>query len=178
MADGIQIRWFLEPWNEMMAEIGPATDRATMYALRAVGRRVRAVARSQAPVYNGTDPRARAERGNLKKSIRSSRRLTHVSADTYQMAVMPVGSKKQGTSVVRYDAGANTIGYARKTGHNAIRTTSGGNSTGGQVRGVLLYRRQMEDQYHYMEAGYAAAEAEAGVIIEEAFAKAWEKWRP
>ena len=150
----VEVHWFTDPWKEMQVDLQRASDRATMYGLRAVGRRVRAAARSQAPVYSGPDPRAQAEAGNLKKSIKSSRRLKSVASSTYEMSVMPAGSKKQGTAVKRHG------------------------SSQGAVRGVPLYRRAMEERYGYMRAGMGVAEAEAGRIFEEAYAKAFERYRP
>ena len=76
MADSFSLHVFTDAWDEMQAELKVASDRATMYALRATGRAVRAAARGAAPVYRGTDKRAMAESGNLKKSIKSSRNLT------------------------------------------------------------------------------------------------------
>lgn len=153
MADGFDIHWILEPWNEMQVELQRASDRATMYALRAVGRRVAAVARSNAPVYHGDDPRAQAESGNLKRSIKSSRTIKR-GAGIYEMKVMPVGSKKKGTAVRRHGTGR------------------------GQVRGVPLYRRKMEEKYGYMRAGFAVAEGDALAIFEEAYKKAFAKYAP
>lgn len=173
MADGFgfSIDWFLDPWKEMQAEADLLTDRATMYAIRAVGRAARAAARAHAPVYKGDDPRAQAESGNLKKSIKSSRRLKHIATGVYELTVMPVGSKKQGTHVQRYGndaARASTLAKRRKRGIGA--------TTSGQVRGVVLYRRQMEEIYGYMRAGVAFAETDALRIYEEAYKKALEKF--
>lgn len=158
MPDGFNIHWLLEPWNEMQAEIRIASDRATMYGLRAVGRAVRAAAKAQAPVYHGDDPRVNP--GDLKRSIKSSRRLRNVADGIYEMSVMPAGNKKKGTHVTR--------------AHGPSRRTGGKQG----ARGVPLYRRQMEEMYGYMEAGIHFAEADAVRIFEEAYAKAFEKWAP
>lgn len=159
----------------MTDEIPVVTKRATMYAVRATGRAIARAAKSRAPVYKGTDPRATAESGNLRKSIKNARRL-RTDGDIYELKVGPFGTKKQGTAVVRYDSHGNTAGYARATGHNAIRTGSGGHSTEGQVRGVQLYRGQMEDLYGYMRTGIELGDATAKEIFEAAYAKAWAKW--
>lgn len=160
MADGIgfNIHWFLDPWDEMQAELKIASDRATMYGLRAVGRAVRAGAKAQAPVYKGDDPRV--TRGELKGSIKSSRRLTNIADGIYEMTVMPAGSKKKGTTVTRH------AGPSRRTGGRQ------------GARGVPLYRRQMEELYGYMKAGMAVAEGDAVRIFEEAYKKAFAKYAP
>jgi hypothetical protein len=151
MADDIAI-WHIvtAPWDAMQVDLDRASDRATMYGLRAVGRAVRAAARAQAPVYKGNDPRVVS--GELKRSIKSSRRLTSVGSGTYSMTVMPTGNKKQGTAV--------------------RRTSSGG------LRGVPLYRRQMEQKYGYMRAGINVANADAVRIFEDAYKIAFAKWAP
>lgn len=147
-----ELHWFTDPWTEMQADLKIASDKATMYGLRAVGRAVRAAARAQAPVYKGSDPRAQAESGQLKKSIKSSRRITSVGSGTYSMTVMPAGNKKKGTHVHR--------------------------TSGGGLRGVPLYRRAMEEKYGYMRAGIGIAEADAVRIFEDAYKIAFEKWAP
>ena len=156
MASGIvaEIHWMLQPWDAMQADLKYASDKATMYGLRAVGRAVRAAARAQAPVYHGDDPRATAESGSLKKSIKSSRRITNIASSVYQMRVMPTGTRKQATAVRRHGKGQ------------------------GQVRGVPLYRRQMEQEYGYMRAGINIGEAAAMAIYEDAYAKAFAKYAP
>lgn len=160
MSDGIgvSIHWFTAPWDEMQAELKIASDRATMYALRAVGRAVRAAARAQAPVYSGTDPRAQAERGNLKRSIKASRRLSHMADGVYEMRVMPVGNRKQGTAVHRHGKQRGQAGSA--------------------ARGVPLYRRQMEEMYGYMRAGMNIGDAAMVAIFEDAYKTAFAKWAP
>lgn len=152
MAEFANLHWFTDPYFEMQDELKIASDRATMYALRAVGRAVRAAARAQAPVYKGSDPRAQAESGSLKKSIKSSRRLSRVSSGTYSMTVMPTGSKKQGTHVRR--------------------------TSGGGLRGVPLYRRQMEEMYGYMKAGIDIGDAAMEAIFEDAYKTAFAKYAP
>lgn len=152
MADGISFTWDASQFNAMTVEIGPVTRRATMYAMRATGRYLAGVAKSKAPVYRGDDPRAKAESGNLKKSIKNARRLSN-NGVTYELKVGPFGSKKQGTAVTRHGQGR------------------------GDVRGVPLYRAQMEEKYGYMASAVAAANStETQIVFESAYAKAWAKW--
>ena len=173
MADGFDLHIFTEPWDEMQAEIKTASDRATMYALRATGRAVRAAARGAAPVYKGSDKRATAESGNLRNSIKASRSLTRIGDGTYQLTVMPVGSVKQGTAVSRYgNKAARASTLARRSAQGSGRSSSG------EVRGVPLYRRQMEEKYGYMKAGINVGLADARAVYEEAYAKAFAKYAP
>src|ERR1700730_16238390 len=99
--DGISFTMITAPFTDAMAEMDKVQDRATMYALRATGRYLGRVAKAKAPVDHGTDPRATAESGNLKKSIRNSKRLTNAGGQ-YSMKVGPFGTKKAGTIVTRH----------------------------------------------------------------------------
>ena len=151
---GISFDMLTGPFNDRAKELNKVTDKATMYALRATGRYIIRAAKAKAPVYHGTDPRATAESGNLKKSIRNSRRLVRAGTGDYSMKVGPFGTKKAGTAVTRSGSGR------------------------GQLRGVQLYRGQMEVIYGYMAAGIAVADgAAARAIFETAYAKAFERFR-
>ena len=119
MSDGLSFHLFTQPFEDAMAEVSRTTDRTTMYALRATGRAMARVAKSRAPVYEGPDPRATAESGNLRKSIKNSRRITRLGVGDYSMKVGPFGSKKKGTAVSRYGnhkARASTIARRRAAG--------------------------------------------------------------
>jgi hypothetical protein len=160
--DGISFTMDSEGFTEMVVQLGDGADKATKYALRATGRFIQRSAKAKAPVYHGTDPRATAESGNLKKSIKNAKRLTGAGG-AYSLKVGPFGSKKAGTAVTRH----GTAG--------ALSSVKAGTSTKGQVRGVPLYRAQMEAQYGYMAGGLAAADAGAQAIYESAYAKAFAK---
>jgi hypothetical protein len=163
----------------MTVDIKDPTRRATMYALRATGRYVARVAKSKAPVYRGnSDPRAMAEKGNLRRSIANARRLSSTD-DAFELKVGPFGTKKKGTGIVRYGkvqgGGALAAINAAKNGRTFSRKN--GESTAGEVRGVPMYRSKMEAKYGFMVAAVSAAEADgAKAIFEEAYAKAWAKW--
>lgn len=151
MSDGVSWHLVLEPWDEMMAALEVAQNRATQYALRATGRALIRSAKAKAPVYSGSDPRAAAESGQLRKSIKNGRVIKQ-GGGTYQLSVMPAGSKKKGTHVHR--------------------------TSGGELRGVPLYRRQMEEKYGFMKGGVNDGLAEAREIYESAYAKAFAKYAP
>jgi hypothetical protein len=175
---GISFSMFTDPFNAMVADANRLSDRATMYALRATGRRLASRARSKAPVYKGDDYRARGESGNLRRSIRNARRLTSAGGN-YSLKVGPFPSKKQGTEVVRYGTRRGVAIDSRTAAHLGIAGPSmkHGETTQGQVRGVQLYRRKMEEKYGYMAAGFASLEGEITEIYQSAIAKALEKYR-
>jgi hypothetical protein len=151
------------PFTDAMAEMDKAQDKATMFALRSSGRYLARAAKAVAPVYHGTDPRAMAESGNLKKSIRNAKRLTS-GGGMYTLKVGPFGTKKAGTAVVRH----GTAG--------ALSSVKAGTSTKGQIRGVQLYRGQQESIYGYMAAGLAGAEGGMQGIYEAAYNRAFARF--
>lgn len=133
----------------MTVDIKDPTRRATMYAMRAVGRAIAREAKSRAPVYHGSDPRVTP--GMLKKSIANARTMK-AFGDTYELKVGPFGSKKKGTAVTRHGSGS------------------------GQVRGVPLYRAAMETKYGYMRGAMGTADAAMSSVFNDAYAKAWARW--
>lgn len=162
MGDLISINWVTKPFEDAMDDIrrtDGAADRATKYALRATGRAMVRVAKANAPVYKGTDPRAVAEKGNLRRSIANARKLTGDAATGYTLKVGPFGTKKKGTDVRR-------TGPSRREG-----------GTSGQVRGVPLYRAKMEAKYGFMAAAVGMGDAAIRQIYEDAMAKALAKYR-
>jgi hypothetical protein len=138
---GISFSMFTDPFDAMVVDARRLSDRATMYALRATGRRVASRARSKAPVYKGDD--TRVVPGMLKKSIKNQRVMRR-GGGNFELKVIPAGK------VTR---------------------------DGGGARGVPLYRRQMEEKYGYMAAGFADLEGDIVSIYESAVAKALEKYR-
>lgn len=87
--DGIQAVWHgITDLQAEFAYVDRRTNRATMYAVRQAGRKVRQVAARNAPVYRGK--RADIPRGRLKKSIHSDKRLKG-GAGTYSVRVGPRG---------------------------------------------------------------------------------------
>jgi hypothetical protein len=188
-SSGMNIDWLTKPFNDVMDDLNKVTDRTTMYALRQVGRlAIIAEAKARAPVYKGVDPRAVAERGQLRKSIHNARRLNKMGTGDYSLKVGPFGSTKKGTAVSRYGGGGSmaeiAAGKLNMTSHGKAGTSyyrdskkRAGNSTKGQLRGVPLYRAQMEAEYGYMENAVAGATASIRTIYEAAMAKALEKYR-
>ena len=81
MADTISFKVFTADWQKAMKDVDRRVDRATMYGLRAVGRRVKQEAKKEVPVVTGA----------LKASIHSSRRLRPRGPGAYEITVAPRG---------------------------------------------------------------------------------------
>ena len=159
MSEFADIEWLTSPFRDVMKDVHHVTDKATLYGLRAVGRKGVSAARKRAPVYQGDDPRAQAEAGNLRKSISNSRTIVHIGTGDYSMKMGPFGRTKKGTAVVR-------TGASRKAG-----------GTKGQVRGVPLYRSKVNDQVGFMQDGVAEMNDVAKETFEAAYAKAYERFK-
>lgn len=98
MADGISLRVLTSEVTKAFAAIEKSADRSTMYTVRQAARKVGQYARKAAPVYTGPardryfqgqniGPMAK---GDLKKSIRSAKRLSRV-AGGYGVTIGPRG---------------------------------------------------------------------------------------
>jgi hypothetical protein len=177
MATGISFTMITAPFTEATAGLAKAADKATMKALRSTGRGLQRAAKANAPVYHGTDPRAVAESGNLKKSIRNAKRITQ-HGFTYELKVGPWGSTRAGSQVIRHGTRGGFAIDSLTAKHLGIEGPSmaAGESTIGQVRGVLLYRGAQELNYGYMHAGIAAATGDVSGIAEETYARAFAAW--
>ena len=164
-------------FKNTMLDIRKTTDRSTMYALRETGRRMSKIAKAKAPKYKGTDKRALAESGALRMSIKNSRVLTKVGTGDYSMKVGPFAKKSQGTDVMRYGGSGVSIGAARAAHTKGIDLGKRQYKGDGRVRGVPLYRGQMEEKYGYMAAAYAEADATVAEVYENALAAGYRKYR-
>lgn len=99
MVDGFTFRVVTEPFQASMRQLDRDTDRATMWALRAVGRKVKREGRKRAPVYRGSRKTVSVGGGKhiplvpglLRASISSSRRLQRVGPGAYMLRVGPRG---------------------------------------------------------------------------------------
>jgi len=160
------IDFVTKSFTDNMKDVRRDTDQTTKYALRAVGRLLGKKARAYAPVYKGNDPRAAAESGQLKKSIKNAK-IMHVEGRDYVLKVGPAGSKKKGTTVHRL----------LPTTEAGIARSQNKGKKAGSVRGVPLYRAQQEATYGYMRKGFADGQAEFTRVYEEALAKAFAKYK-
>lgn len=93
MPNSIDVRVIYRHTVADLRRIDRSTDRATMWAVREAGRKVKQAAKRQAPVYKGR--RKDIPKGRLKKSIHSSRRLGG-GAGTYSVTVAPRGWPAKG----------------------------------------------------------------------------------
>lgn len=133
MADEFSLSMLIKPTTDAMTDMAKRTDRATMWALRETGRKVKQEARRQAPVYKGNAGRvnlkysqfrkfqkATAYKGSisnnvvisglLKNSISSSRRFRREAGGAY---VIKVGPRGQRTHLYAAKIEANTKAYMR-----------------------------------------------------------------
>lgn len=122
-----------KPTTDAMADMSKRTDRATMWALREVGRQIKREARKEAPVYKGRGgavnmrfsqfrrfQKATGYKGSignnvvisglLKNSISSSRRFKREAGGAY---VIKVGPRGQRTHLYAGKIEANTKEYMR-----------------------------------------------------------------
>lgn len=116
MADGFSMSMLTKPTTDAMAGMAKRTDRATMWALRETGRKIKQEARRQAPVYKGKAARVNLRHsqlrkfqkatgykgsigssvvvsGLLKNSISSSKRFQRAVGGAYVIKVGPRGQR-------------------------------------------------------------------------------------
>lgn len=116
MPDGLTMRMVTKPTTDAMADMAKRTDRATMWAIRETGRKIKQEGRREAPVYKGRAGRVnlrysqfrRIQKatgykgsisnnviipGLLKNSISSSRRLKREAGGAYVIKVGPRGQR-------------------------------------------------------------------------------------
>jgi hypothetical protein len=170
MADGVSFNMVTAPFTDAMGRIDKATDRASMKALRATGRYVQQTAKEQVPVYHGTDPRAVAESGNLKKSIRNAKRITR-DGDAFELKVAPWGSEAKGSQIITHGTRGGHAIDSLTAAHLGIvgPSMAKGEMTKGQIRGVMLYRGMQEMIYGYMAYGVLAGQGGMRAKFEEIY---------
>lgn len=116
MPDGFSMSMLTKPTTDAMVDMAKRTDRATMWALRETGRKIKQEARRQAPVYKGKAGRVNLRysqfrrfqkasgykgsinsnvviSGLLKNSISSSRRFKREAGGAYVIKVGPRGER-------------------------------------------------------------------------------------
>jgi len=149
------------PTVKAFAEIDRAADRATMYALRAVGRKVKQEARRRAPVYKGR--RATMSLKDVKAGRKAGKVATHAR----------VGGTVSAKNLV--EGNAVVPGLLKDSISSSKRFKREGDfyRLGIAPRGprVHLYSARLEAQQPYMKPGWDVAQAE----MEEIFVKAWTK---
>lgn len=98
--DGFQVKVETGGLRRDLHEIARRVDRASMYAVREAGRRVKHAAKRGAPVYggprrtwpSGDGQQVAGEPGELRKSIGQSRRLRRIGDHGYAIKVGPRGA--------------------------------------------------------------------------------------
>lgn len=89
MSDGLHLNIRYQATLRDLALVDRSVSRATMWGLRESGRKVKAAARRQAPVYKGQ--RKDIPRGRLKKSISSARSLRRTADGGWSLTIAPRG---------------------------------------------------------------------------------------
>lgn len=133
MADELSLKMIVKPTTDAMADMAKRTDRATMWAIRETGRKIKQEARKEAPVYRGRAGAVNLRHsqfrriqkitgykgsvgnnviisGLLKNSIASTRRLKREAGGAY---VIKVGPRGQRTHLYAGKVEANTKAYMR-----------------------------------------------------------------
>jgi hypothetical protein len=149
------------PTKKALADIDKRTDRATMYALRAMGRKVKQEARRRAPVYKG-------DRATMSlKDVKAGRKAGKVASH------QRVGRQVHAPNLV--EGNAVVPGLLKDSISSSKRFKRRGTEYGLGIapRGVRvhLYSGKAEATHHYMAAGYEAALHQ----LDEVAAKAWGK---
>lgn len=149
------------PTRKAMVDIDRRVDRATMYALRACGRKVKQEARRRAPVYKGTrstmalkDVKAARKAGRVASHAREGRKVSAANL-VEGNAVVPGLLKDSISSSKRFkkDASGYRLGIAPRGPR------------------VHLYSGKAEARAPYMKPGWEAAIS----VMSDIHAKAWEK---
>jgi hypothetical protein len=175
------------PFKDMTREVNRKTDMATRYTLRATGRKMMSVAKvaANATVYPGelnkhpdqVDYRALAERGSFRRSLSNAKGMNRVGTGDYSLKVGSFGRVRSGSELVRYGTrrgvhiDSRTLKHLNKAGQKHGKITKG-ESSGGQVRGVVLYRAKIEALYGPIHKGVQTGDAVIRKTYEEAMAKA------
>ena len=108
MGELAEFKFITAPFIEAKTRIEHTTNAATMYALRATGRKIIARAKESAPEYPGSqnqsaypDTRAQSEAGQLRRSIHNGKEVERVGG-RYQLRVGVMAPPKGKRGAVFY----------------------------------------------------------------------------
>lgn len=149
------------PTKAALADIDRRADRATMYALRAVGRKVKQEARRRAPVYKGN-------RSTMSlKDVKAARKAGRIASHAREGRNVSAANLAEGNAVVP--------GLLKDSISSSKRFRREGDAyrLGIAPRGprVHLYSQKIEGRSPYMKPGWDAALA----AMEQIFVAAWTK---
>ena len=170
-----KIDWVTGPWNETTRAIQVASLEASKRSLRKNAQLIAKNTKPLVPVYRGSDPRAMAERGALRASVRGARRIKEVGPATFELKVGALGGKVSRKKTARsMDSLRGNGKYTNGVYRYKARGANGENS--GTVRGTKLYRRKIEAKTGFMAAGLARTPSEQiRANYEAAYAVAFRK---
>jgi len=149
------------PTRQAMADIDRRADRATMYGLRAVGRKVKQEARRRAPVYQG------GRTTMSLKDVKAGRKAGKVASHERVGRKVSAKNLVEGTAVVPgllKDSISSSKRLKREGDFYRLGITPRGPR-------VHLYARKIEARSPYMRPGWDVAQAE----MEQIFVRAWTK---
>jgi hypothetical protein len=155
------IKILVGPTKAALADIDRRADRATMYGLRAVGRRVKQEARRRAPVYKGT-------RSSMSlKDVKAARKAGRIASHDRIGRTVRAANLAEGNKVVP-GLLKDSISSSKR-----LRREGDGYRLGIAPRGprVHLYSQKMEQRSPYMRPGWEAAQSE----MEAIFMRTWTK---
>jgi hypothetical protein len=156
VADGlVELKVVTQPFVDGVTDLKKRTDRATMWALREVGRQVKREAKKRAPVYRGRSG-ARVQFKNYAQ-FRRFQKTTGYKGSIANSVVVP-GLLKNSISSSRRLQSVKTGEYSLKVGPRGQRTH--------------LYAPKMEGRDRFMRDAYGAVTPTMGATAAKAWGKA------
>ena len=155
MADSADFSVLTKPFMDGIEDMKKRTDRATMWAVREVGRQLKKEARARAPVYKGRSG-ARVQFKNAAQ-FRRFQKATGYRGSIAGSVVVP-GLLKNSISSSRRLVSIRTGEYSLKLGPRGER--------------VHLYAGKVEAKQPYMKPAYDNVSAKMGTIAAGAWGKA------
>jgi hypothetical protein len=149
---------FTKPFSDGVTDLKKRTDRATMWAVREVGRQVKREARKRAPVYRGRSGAA-VQFKNFAQ-FRRFQKTTGYKGSIGSNVIIP-GLLKNSISSSRRLKSVKTGEYSLKLGPRGQR--------------VHLYAGKAEERQPYMKPAYDEVTPKMGATAAAAWAKAMAK---
>ena len=206
MADALTMGFEItkNTFTSVAAEIRHKQSATNKYTLRETGRQLGKIAKAAAPKYKITtpakgkpyvDPRAAAESGALKRSIRNGKEIISMGQGDDSMRFGPFAKSKGRDATIRYgtadghlsqiegiaiakaSAKGKVEGFHRERMKTKTKSAREASSSKGQVRGATLYAPAMELKYGYMAKATSAGSEVMAKILEDAEAKSLAKYK-
>ena len=206
MADALTMGFEItkNTFTGVVGEIRHKQSATNKYTLRETGRQLGKIAKAAAPKYKITtpadgkpyvDPRAAAESGALKRSIRNGKEIISMGQGDDSMRFGPFAKSKgkdvitrfgtagghlsqmEGIAIAKASAKGKVEGFHRAKAATKKKPAKEGSSTAGQVRGAPLYAPARELKYGYMAKATSTGSEVMAKILEDAQAKSLLKYK-